>query len=214
VYVAIVHRAILLPVTLAIMIACGGPPRHGVLTPGSLASRHDWKACEHRVPEEVCVRCHPDLAASFRDKGDWCPEHGVPESQCLLCHPDLDFSPPLAPPAGADVAVLVRAGEDLPALEPHRVAGKVTLFDFYASWCPPCRAVDRHLYPLALAQADLAVRKINVVSWDTPIAARWLRDVSDLPYLVVYGVDGRRVAEIAGAKLDEIDRAIAAGRER
>jgi hypothetical protein len=70
------------------------------------------------------------------------------------------------------------------------------------------------LYPLALAQADLAVRKINVVSWDTPIAARWRRDVSDLPYLVVYGVDGRRVAEIAGAKLDEIDRAIAAGRER
>jgi hypothetical protein len=53
------------------------------------------------------------------------------------------------------------------------------------------------------------VRKINVGSWDTPVAERWLKEVPELPYLVIYDKRGQRVAAIAGAKLDELDRALA-----
>jgi thiol-disulfide isomerase/thioredoxin len=175
----------------------------------SVASRHDWKACEHGVPEEVCVRCRPERAAKFKQRGDWCPEHDVPESQCLKCHPDLDFSPPKQPPVQADVKEIGKHGEDLPALEPHRVPGKVTIFDFYAAWCPPCRKVDEHLYPLLGQRNDIAIRKINVGSWDTPVAERWLENVAELPYLVIYGKNGQRFGEIAGAQFKEIDQAIA-----
>jgi thiol-disulfide isomerase/thioredoxin len=191
-------------------VACGGGAehQHGTITPMSVASRGDWKACEHGVPEEVCVQCEPSRAAKFKARGDWCPEHDVPESQCLKCHPDLDFSPPEPPPAAADVAEIATEGADLVSLEPHRVAGKVTVFDFYAAWCPPCRKVDEHLYPKLAERRDIAIRKINVASWDTPIAERWLENVPELPYLVIYGKNGRKVAAIAGAKLPEIDRAI------
>jgi thiol-disulfide isomerase/thioredoxin len=175
----------------------------------SVARSHDWKACPHRVPEEVCVRCHPERAASFKKKKDWCPEHDVPESQCLECHPDLDFSPPKQPPKTADIVQLVSDGSDLPALEPHLVTNKVTVFDFHATWCPPCRKVDEHLYPVLAERSDLAVRKIDIGSWDTPVAERWLQEVPELPYLVVYDKRGKRVAAIAGAKLDELDRALA-----
>lgn len=174
----------------------------------SVASRADWKACPHGVPDEVCVRCRPERAASYRQRGDWCPEHDRPESQCLECHPDLDFSPPLAPPASADVVQLVRQGEDLPALEPHRVPNKVTVFDFHAAWCPPCRKVDEHLYPLLARRTDVALRKIDVGSWDTPVAERYLGEVAELPYLVIFDKRGQRVATVAGARLDELDRAI------
>ena len=192
-----------------VLLSCAtAQPRHGTITPLSIASRDDWKACEHQVPEEVCVRCHPERAAAFRERGDWCPEHDVPESQCLKCHPDLDFSPPKKPPPGADIAEIAGFGEDLPALEPHRVPGKVTVFDFYASWCPPCRKVDEHLYPILARRPDVAVRKINVGSWDTPIAERWLGGVPELPYLVIYAKSGQRVGAVSGAKYSEIDRAI------
>ena len=188
---------------------CASQPAHGTITSASIASRHDWKACPHRVPEEVCVRCKPERAASYKQKGDWCPEHDVPESQCLECHPDLDFSPPGSPPQGADVVQLVSDGRDLPALEPHRVPNKITVFDFHAAWCPPCRKVDEHLYPTLAKRQDIAVRKIDVGSWDTPVAQRWLNEVPELPYLIIFDKKGRKVAAIAGAKLEELDRALA-----
>lgn len=44
---------------------------------------------EHGVPEAVCVRCNPSLAADFKARGDWCAGHHVPESQCSICNPNL-----------------------------------------------------------------------------------------------------------------------------
>src|SRR5688572_6184796 len=39
--------------------------------------------CEHKVPEQVCTRHHPELIPRFKAVNDWCPPHEVPESQCL-----------------------------------------------------------------------------------------------------------------------------------
>jgi cobalt-zinc-cadmium efflux system membrane fusion protein len=50
------------------------------------------RLCEHGVPADICTRCNPDLAAVYKEMGDWCGEHGVPESQCLKCNPGLTFS--------------------------------------------------------------------------------------------------------------------------
>ena len=191
------------------LAGCAQPPKHGSLSSLSVASTRDFQRCTHQVPAEVCVRCRPDLAAKFQARGDWCSEHGVPESQCLTCHPELDFSPPLAPPPGGDVQQLASDGQDVAALEPHVVSGKITIFDFHARWCPPCRKVDTHVYRLLAQRRDIAVRKLDIASWDSPVAERWLGDVAELPYLVVFDKRGRKVATIAGAQLQELDRAIA-----
>jgi cobalt-zinc-cadmium efflux system membrane fusion protein len=53
--------------------------------------------CEHRVPADQCTRCNPELAAAFRELGDWCEEHGLPESHCRQCNPELAFAAPAAP---------------------------------------------------------------------------------------------------------------------
>ena len=193
----------------AALFGCSGSQPHGSMTSMSLASKADWKACPHQVPEEVCVQCHPEKAAAFKAKGDWCREHDVPESQCLKCNPELDFSPPHAPPAGADVAEIAKEGEELRALEPHLVAGKVTVFDFYAPWCPPCRKVDEHLFPQLAKRPDIAVRKINIGDWESATAQRWLSQVPELPHLIVFDKRGQKVRAISGAQLADIDAAIA-----
>ncbi|MDB4971238.1 MAG: Cobalt/zinc/cadmium efflux transporter, rane fusion protein CzcB family [Myxococcales bacterium] len=165
--------------------------------------------CTHGVACETCVKCHPELAEKFRAAGDWCPEHGVPESQCAICHPEVVRAAPRAP-SGADVQKLVEGGRDVDALEPLVVPGKVTIFDFYADWCGPCREVDAHVFQLLAARSDLAYRKLDIVSWDSPLARHHLvaARVPNLPYVVVYAKNGRRVRAISGLDLAALDRAV------
>lgn len=200
-----ITASVLVAGALALLSSCATPHQHGAITDMSVAKSHDWKACEHHVPSDVCVQCHPEKAAAFKSHRDWCPEHNVPESQCLKCHPDLDFSPPKKPPPEADVIQLVQAGEDLEALEPHLVPGKFTVFDFHADWCTPCKKVSEFLFKLQETRADIAVRKLNLVSWESPLAERWLRDIPELPFIVVYGPSGEKLASLHGAKLKTLN---------
>lgn len=52
----------------------------------SVADANDWCA-EHALPESMCAKCNPELAARYQEAGDWCGGHGQPESVCPLCHP-------------------------------------------------------------------------------------------------------------------------------
>ena len=194
---------------LALVGCATAPVQHGTITTLSAASTPDAPRCEHAVPREVCTRCNPHLVPKFKAAKDWCAEHDVAESQCFACHPDLTFDPLPALPTGADLAELSKEGEDVPSLEAHVVPGKVTIFDFYAVWCAPCRKIDAHVFALLGQRRDLALRKLNVVSWETPLAGRYLAGVPNLPYVVVYGKDGKRVEAVAGLDLDALDRAIA-----
>ena len=77
---------------------------------------------------------------------------------------------PLPEPPAGDVAVVSR-GEPVD-LETHAVAGKYTLYDFYADWCPPCRVLDVQLRDLASRHDNVAVRKIDIIDWTTPVVDR------------------------------------------
>jgi thiol-disulfide isomerase/thioredoxin len=175
----------------------------------------DLVLCEHKVPEKVCTRHHPELVAQFKRSGDWCTPHGVPESQCFECHPDLTFEPLPKLDENADVAWLAKAGEDVPSLDAHAVRGKVTIFDFYAEWCAACRKVDGHVYKrLAAGDQTLAYRKLNLVEWESPLALRYVKDVPTLPLIVIYGTDGKMFRTLHGADLASLDKAIAEAAQR
>ena len=73
--------------------ATGAEHAQAGVVPGSY---EDWCG-EHAVPESMCTRCNPALAAAFKATGDWCEEHGLPESQCLKCNPNLVIARPPKP---------------------------------------------------------------------------------------------------------------------
>jgi thiol-disulfide isomerase/thioredoxin len=89
----------------------------------------------------------------------------------------------------ADIADLTDRGE---AVELTAVAGKVTVFDFWATWCAPCIELDDKLRHLAARYPDrLAIRRVNVVDWDSPAAEWYLTPGGfNLPHLKVLRADG------------------------
>src|SRR5262249_36838585 len=66
------------------------------------------------------------------------------------------YLPPPAYPAGADVQIVSKAGEDIAKLDSVIAAGKATVVDFYAEWCGPCHEVDQHLAKLLATRSDVA----------------------------------------------------------
>ena len=90
---------------------------------------------------------------------------------------------------GLDVAEVAPHGESVDLVP---VASKITVYDFWAPWCVPCKDVDRGLSNLARNSSNrLAVRKVNVVDWDSPAAQRYLSAKKyGLPHLVVFRADG------------------------
>ena len=113
-------------------------------------------------------------------------------------------------PEGADVKVINEIGRAVD-IAPHLAPGKVTVVDFFAEWCGPCKEVDRTLVDLIGAGTDIAVRKLNVGDWDSEVAKRYLSGIRELPYVLVYDPKGERVAEITGLDLVALRAAIKEG---
>jgi len=111
-------------------------------------------------------------------------------------------------PESADVKEVAKNGEDVPDLRPFLAVGKVTIVDFSAKWCEPCRRMDEHVLALMAARSDVAYRKLDVGDWDTPLAAHYLAGVKELPHVLVFDRNGKEVATLSGLDLDGLDHAI------
>ncbi|NQU38867.1 MAG: thioredoxin family protein [Lentisphaerae bacterium] len=85
------------------------------------------------------------------------------------------------------------------------VPGKVTLVDFYADWCGPCKIMGPKLEQIARTDPDVKLCKIDVVNWDTPVVAQY--KIRSIPHVQVYDRNGTPVGSGA-ARLDEIKQNI------
>ena len=73
------------------------------------------------------------------------------------------------------------------------VPGKITVVDFFADWCAPCRKISPYLVKLSEQHPDIVVRKVDIVNWKSPVAKQW--GLRSIPNMRVYDKNGRMVGE-------------------
>jgi len=89
----------------------------------------------------------------------------------------------------------------------HVLLGNVTVLDFYAEWCGPCRQLTPSLEQMATTDPNVALRKVDIVNWRTPVARQF--NIHSIPQVNIYNRAGILVGTVNGADIDEIKRDVA-----
>ena len=114
---------------------------------------------------------------------------------------------PVAPVAGRGQQVEVISHGAQVDITRHLAPGNVTVVDFYADWCGPCKQISPSLEQMASTDPEIALRKIDIVNWNTAVAKQY--GIHSIPQVNVYNRGGRLVGTVVGADFEEVKRYVA-----
>ncbi len=95
-------------------------------------------------------------------------------------------------PGRAAVKKLSNGGQAID-LDRLLVKGQITIVDFYADWCGPCRRIGPKLELIATQDEHVYLRKVDIVRWGTDVATQF--DISSIPSIRVYDRAGQMVGK-------------------
>ena len=168
--------------------SCGG------MTAEALGDMEDIEKAEFNVQKSEVTAFHKAGAVTGEElikRLDWLNYDLRVGSGGGSYKPSHDFQEAL------DVQVIVTDGSEVD-LQAHLIEGKVTMFDFFATWCGPCRTLDEWMEGIMRSNAKIGVRKINIVDWDSPVANQHLAGASNIPHVLVFSPSGTLVGRVDG----------------
>lgn len=107
----------------------------------------------------------------------------------------------------AELDILTVTHGDAIEIRDHLAAGKFTIVDYYADWCAPCRVLEPMLEQLLVKYNNVAIRKVDIVSWNSDIARQASKEyrLVGLPYVQVFGPDGKLLGFSMGLSITPIE---------
>jgi thiol-disulfide isomerase/thioredoxin len=186
---------------------------------GSVALAEDFKTIQGKEYKNVTVsRVEPD-GIVLRTKSGISKLYFVelPKEVQERFHYNVAIASAYSAQQAVNRATLAIAGSGQPIevishgakvdINKHLALGSVTLVDFYADWCGPCRELSPSLEQMARTDPEIALRKIDIVNWRTAVARQF--DVHSIPQVNVYNRGGSLIGTIVGADIDAIKRYVA-----
>ena len=89
----------------------------------------------------------------------------------------------------------------------HLALGNVTVVEFYADWCGPCRRLSPSLEQMAQTDPEVALRKIDIVRGGTPVTQQF--NIRSVPQVNIYNRGGGLVGTVFGADFNQVKAYVA-----
>ncbi len=122
------------------------------------------------------------------------PVPGIGALVALGYSHSIDTSTPAAPATAAKKG----ATAETELVKSLLVPGKVTIIDYWATWCEPCKRLAPLLEAFAASRDDVVLRKIDATDWNQAKMNRELPGVAGLPVVDIYGADGHLIERLVG----------------
>ena len=89
-------------------------------------------------------------------------------------------------------------------------SGKITIFDFYADWCGPCRAFSPKVERLIENNPNVALRKVDIVTWKSEVSRQLAKkyQMSGLPFILVFDDNGKLLGIVEGNYIEKVEQII------
>ena len=104
-------------------------------------------------------------------------------------------------------AITVISGGGPVEINQHLALGNVTIIDFYADRCGPCRRFSPNLEQMAMSDPEIALRKIDIVNWRTAVVQQF--NIHSIPQVNIYDRSGRLVGSVVGVDFEKVRSYIA-----
>jgi len=110
---------------------------------------------------------------------------------------------------GLDIEV-IKGGSKIKIID-HLTDGKITVFDFYADWCGPCRVFSPKVERLLLKYPNtVALKKVDIVSWKSNLSKQLTKEykMPALPFILVFDDKSKLLGKVEGNNIDQIEKII------
>jgi len=105
---------------------------------------------------------------------------------------------------GLDI-VVVKGGGKI-KFKDHLAAGKITIFDFYADWCGPCRVFSPKVERFIKDNPNVSLRKVDIVTWKSELSKQLTKDyqMPALPFILIFDEKGKLLGKVEGNRMEEV----------
>jgi len=135
------------------------------------------------------------------------PRHIAAAEVTDLTARSTNTDPPKPPPSRPKPAAISDSDSRPQArgsIQPEH--GKITIVDFYADWCGPCKHIGPILEKIAEGNSDITLQKVNIDK-QRDLAKEY--NITAIPHIFIYDKWGGQVADILGADEQRVRKAVA-----